>query len=175
MRRSGLHCAARVRHQHMGLLMYRRKENNMQKCHICSSPPGIREHGSLSFGKPLSQLSLVFQGSKDFNPRSATPSDVRGNRRIIISLCRSWRSSFRCFFSRMDRSVQSRPSCWVLIVRHGASLITLPALGTCLRAGYSVVKVRSDYSDQAKSFRILWNISRSWAVTLFRFLRIASA
>ena len=58
----------------------------MQKCHICSSPPGIREHGSLSFGKPLSQLSLVFQGSKDFNPRSATPSDVRGNRRIIISL-----------------------------------------------------------------------------------------
>lgn len=45
-------------------------------------------------------------------------------------------------FSRMDRSVQSRPSCWVLILRHGASLITLPALGTCLRAGYSVVKVR---------------------------------
>ena len=43
---------------------------------------------------------------------------------------------------RMDRSVQSRPSCWVLILRHGASLITLPALGTCLRAGYSVVKVR---------------------------------
>ena len=58
----------------------------MQKCHICSSPPGNWEHGSLSFGKPLAQLSLVFQGSKDFNPRSATPSDVRGNRRIIISL-----------------------------------------------------------------------------------------
>ena len=58
----------------------------MQKCHICSSPPGNREHGSLSFGKPLAQLSLVFQGSKDFNPRSATPSDVRGNKRIIISL-----------------------------------------------------------------------------------------
>lgn len=147
----------------------------MQKCHICSSPPGIREHGSLSFGKPLAQLSLVFQGSKDFNPRSATPSDMRGNRRIIISLADHGEAVCRCFFSRMDRSVQSRPSCWVLIVRHGASLITLPALGTCLRAEYSVVKVRSDQPDQAKSFRILWNISRSWAATLFRFLRMASA
>ena len=147
----------------------------MQKCHICSSPPGKWEHGSLSFGKPLAQLSLVFQGSKDFNPRSATPSDVRGNRRIIISLYRSWRSSFRCFVSRMDRSVQSPSSCWGMILRHGASLITLPALGTCLRAEYSVVKVLSDQPDQAKSFRMLWNISRSWAVTLFRFLRMASA
>ena len=36
--------------------------------------------------QPLAQLSLAFQGSKDCNPRSATPSDVRGNRRIIISL-----------------------------------------------------------------------------------------
>ena len=102
-----MHCAARVRHQHMGLLMFR-KENNIQKCHICSSPPGIREHGSLSFGKPLSQLSLVFQGSKDFNPRSATPSDVRGNRRIIISLADHGEAIRHCFFSRIDRSVQLR-------------------------------------------------------------------
>ena len=43
------------------------------------------EHGSLSLGKPLAQLSLAFQGSKDCNPRSATPSDVRGNRRIIMT------------------------------------------------------------------------------------------
>ena len=69
----------------------------MQKCHICSSPPGIREHGSLSFGKPLAQLSLVFQGSKDFNPRSATPSDVRGNRRIIISLADHGEAVFAAF------------------------------------------------------------------------------
>lgn len=133
----------------------------MQKCHICSSPPGIREHGSLSFGKPLSQLSLVFQGSKDFNPRSATPSDVRGNRRIIISRADHGEAAYLCFISRMDRSVQSRPSCWVLIVRHGASLITLPALGTCLRAGYSIFKVRSDQPDQAKSSRMLCSISLS--------------
>ena len=137
-----MHCAARVRHQHMGLLMFRRKENNMQKCHICSSPPGNWEHGSLSFGKPLAQLSLVFQGSKDFNPRSATPSDVRGNRCIIISLYRSWRSSFHCFVSRMDRSIQSHQLVKCEIVCHGASLITLPVLGTCLRAGYVVVKVK---------------------------------
>ena len=69
----------------------------MQKCHICSSPPGIREHGSLSFGKPLAQLSLVFQGSKDFNPRSATPSDVRGNKRIIISLADHGEAVFAAF------------------------------------------------------------------------------
>ena len=79
----------------------------MQKCHICSSPPGIREHGSLSFGKPLAQLSLAFQGSKDFNPGSATPSDVRGNRRIIISLTDHGEAVYYRFISRMDRSVQS--------------------------------------------------------------------
>ena len=48
-------------------------------------------------GKPLSQLSLVFQGSKDFNPRSATPSDVRGNRRIIISLADHGEAVFAAF------------------------------------------------------------------------------
>ena len=113
----------------------------MQKCHICSSPPGIREHGSLSFGKPLAQLSLVFQGSKDFNPRSATPSDVRGNRRIIISLADHGEAVDHCFFSRMDRSAQYCHLVGCDIVRHGASLITLPAKGTCLRAEYSIIKV----------------------------------
>lgn len=71
----------------------------MQKCHICSSPPGIWEHGSLSFGKPLAQLSLVFQGSKDFNPRSATLSDVQGNRRIIISLADHGEAAYITAFS----------------------------------------------------------------------------
>lgn len=113
----------------------------MQKCHICGSPPGIREHGSLSFGKPLAQLSLVFQGSKDFNPRSATPSDVRGNRRIIISLADHGEAVYHRFIIRIDRSAQSCHFVECDIVRHGASLITLPALGTCLRAEYSVVKV----------------------------------
>ena len=141
MRRSVRHCAARVRHQHMGLLMCRRKENNMQKCHICSSPPGNWEHGSLAFGKPLAQLSLAFQGSKDFNSRSATPSDVRGNRRIIISLADHGEAVYLCFFSRMDRSIQSHHLVECETVCHGASLITLPALGTCLRAEYSIVKV----------------------------------
>jgi len=137
----GPDCAARVRHQHMGAVDVQKKENNMQNAIFAARSPGIREHGSLSFGKPLAQLSLVFQGSKDFNPRSATPSDVRGNRCIIISLYRSWRSSFHCFVSRMDRSIQFHQLVKCEIVCHGASLITLPARGTCLRAEYSIIKV----------------------------------
>lgn len=43
----------------------------------------------------------------------------------------------------MNRSIQSRYLVELEIVCHGASLITLPALGTCLRAGYEVVKVAS--------------------------------
>ena len=35
--------------------------------------------------QPLAQPSLAFQRSKDCNPRSATPSDVRGKQGIIIS------------------------------------------------------------------------------------------
>lgn len=69
----------------------------MQNAIFAARSPGIREHGSLSFGKPLAQLSLVFQGSKDFNPRSATPSDVRGNRRIIISLADHGETVFTAF------------------------------------------------------------------------------
>ena len=90
----------------------------MQKCHICSSPPGNWEHGSLSFGKPLAQLSLVFQGSKDFNPRSATPSDVRGNRRIIISLTDHGEAVFAAFsvewIARHNRSTLSGVSLYVM-------------------------------------------------------------
>ncbi len=41
----------------------------------------------------------------------------------------------------MDRSVQSRHLAGYELVRHGASPITLPAPGTYLRAGDSVVKV----------------------------------
>ena len=68
------------------------------------------EHGSLSLGKPLAQLSLAFQGSKDCNPRSATPSDVRGNRRIIISLADHGDTALWLFFSGMNRSVRDRSS-----------------------------------------------------------------
>lgn len=89
-----------------GLLMFRKKRITYRNAIFAARPPGKWEHGSLSFGKPLSQLSLVFQGSKDFNPRSATPSDVRGNRRIIISHADHGEAAYLCFFSRMDRSVQ---------------------------------------------------------------------
>lgn len=68
------------------------------------------EHGSLSLGKLLAQLSLAFQGSKDCNPRSAPPSDVRGNRRIIISLADHGETALRPFFSGMDRSVRNESS-----------------------------------------------------------------
>lgn len=81
----------------MGAVDVQKKENNMQNAIFAARSPGIREHGSLSFGKPLAQLSLVFQGSKDFNPRSATPSDVRGNRRIIISLADHGETVFTAF------------------------------------------------------------------------------
>lgn len=124
-----------------GLLMFRKKRITYRNAIFAARPPGKWEHGSLSFGKPLSQLSLVFQGSKDFNPRSATPSDVRSNRRIIISLADHGEAVFTCFVSRMDRSAQSCRLVECDIVRHGASLITLPVLGTCLRVEYSIIKV----------------------------------
>ena len=91
--------------------------------------------------QPLAQLSLAFQGSKDCNPRSATPSDVRGKQGIIISHADHGDTALWLFFSGMDRSVQSRHLAGYELVRHGASPITLPAPGTYLRAGDSVVKV----------------------------------
>lgn len=54
----------------------------------------------------LAQPSLAFQGSKDCNPRSATPSDVRDNWRIIISLADHGETALWLFFSGMDRSVR---------------------------------------------------------------------
>ena len=87
----------------------------MQNAIFAARSPGIREHGSLSFGKPLAQLSLVFQGSKDFNPRSATPSDVRGNRRIIISLADHGEAVFAAFsvewIARYSRTILSGVDC----------------------------------------------------------------
>ena len=91
--------------------------------------------------QPLAQLSLAFQGSKDCNPRSGTPSDVRGKQGIIISHADHGDTALWLFFSGMDRSVQSRHLAGYELVRHGASPITLPAPGTYLRAGDSVVKV----------------------------------
>ena len=45
-------------------------------------------------GGPLARgRSLALPGSKDCNRGSATPSDVRGNRRIIVGRPRSWQSS----------------------------------------------------------------------------------
>ena len=93
--------------------------------------------------QPLAQLSLAFQGSKDCNPRSATPSDVRGKQGIIISHADHGDTALWLFFSRMDRSVQSRHLAGYELVRHGASPITLPAPGTYLRAEYSIVKVQA--------------------------------
>ena len=96
----------------------------------------------------LAQLSLAFQGSKDCNPRSATPSDVRGNRRIIITLADHGDTALRLFFSGMDRSVRDRCPA-----RPGASLASLPAPGTYLRAEYSIVKVQAVLLRQGKVVR----------------------
>ena len=93
--------------------------------------------------QPLAQLSLAFQGSKDCNPRSATPSDVRGKQGIIISHADHGETALWLFFGGMDRSVQSRHLAGYELVRHGASPITLPAPGTYLRAEYSIVKVQA--------------------------------
>ena len=43
----------------------------------------------------------------------------------------------------MDRSVQSRHLAGYELVRPGASLTSLPAPGTYLRAEYSIVKVQA--------------------------------
>ena len=52
--------------------------------------PGIRNMA----GEPLANgRSLALPGSKDCNRGSATPSDVRGNRRIIVGRPRSWQGS----------------------------------------------------------------------------------
>ena len=88
--------------------------------------------------QPLAQLSLAFQGSKDCNPRSATPSDVRGNRRIIISLADHGEAALAAF------SVEWIARCGTdRLARPGASLTSLPAPGTYLRAEYSIVKVQA--------------------------------
>ena len=52
--------------------------------------PGIRNMA----GEPLANgRSLALPGSKDCNQGSATPSDVRGNRCIIVGRPRSWQDS----------------------------------------------------------------------------------
>ena len=88
IRRSGLtHCAARVRHQHMGLLKSekrRKRSNNIYAkiyAKFAARPPWHREHGRRAAG---GSRSLALPGSKDRNRGSATPSDARGCRRIIV-------------------------------------------------------------------------------------------
>ena len=159
VRRSGLHCAARVRHQHMGLLMFRRKENNMQKCHICRSPPWQLGTRFTFVRQPLAQPSLAFQRSKDCNPRSATPSDVRGKQGIIISHADHGEAALAAF------SVE-----W--IARY--NLATLPGMSLYVMAllrsrflhrertsvlGIQLSRFLQYYCIKAKSWRMLCTIS----------------
>ena len=88
--------------------------------------------------QPLAQLSLAFQGSKDCNPRSATPSDVRGKQGIIISHADHGEAALAAF------SVEWIARCGTdRLARPCASLTSLPAPGTYLRAEYSIVKVQA--------------------------------
>ena len=89
--------------------------------------------------QPLAQPSLAFQRSKDCNPRSATPSDVRGKQGIIISHADHGDTALWLFFSGMNRSRCGTDR----LARPGASLTSLPAPGTYLRAEYSIVKVQA--------------------------------
>lgn len=81
IRRSGLlRCAARVRHQHMGLLKSEKKKEREKRSHnvnatFAARTPGI---GSMAGGPLANGRSLALPGSKDCNRGSATPSDARG-------------------------------------------------------------------------------------------------
>ena len=111
--------------------------------------------------QPLAQLSLAFQGSKDCNPRSATPSDVRGNRRIIISLADHGEAALAAF------SVE-----W--IARY--NLATLPGMSLYVMAllrsrflhrertsvlGIQLSRFLQYYCIKSKSWRMLCTISWS--------------
>ena len=105
--------------------------------------PGIRNMA----GEPLANgRSLALPGSKDCNRGSATPSDVRGNRRIIVGRPRSWQGSPPGpLGDGSNRSVQSR-------LRTSRRTLLCRSLGqerTC-RAGYEVVKVKRHSLLRAK-------------------------
>ena len=112
-------------------------------------------------GGPLARgRSLALPGSKDCNRGSATPSDARGNRCIIVVRPRSWQSSPPGLLGGRMGSLCVM-SCMVPhgvgivgYAEHDASRRTLPrrSLGqerTC-RAGYEVVKVKRHSLLRAK-------------------------
>ena len=117
----------------------------MQKCHICSSPPGTWEHGSLSLGSRLRNfhwrsrgLRIATQGRPPRLTCGATGVSLSPLQIMAKQLC-------GCFSVEwIARCGTSRPA------RPGASLTSLPAAGTCLRAGYSVVKVQAVLLCQGK-------------------------
>lgn len=59
----------------------------MQRCRSCGVPKGTQQVG-------CRQAAAHWSGrrSRDCNQDPATPSDVRGNRRIIVGCPRSWRN-----------------------------------------------------------------------------------
>ena len=94
---------------------------------ICSSPPA--HMGTRQAGQSLTTTRWLPRGLTDYNPRSATRSDVPGNRGVIIprSIVKRKKACLILFSGKMDRSAQAdtyvcpprrediRPS-----VRHGA-------------------------------------------------------
>ena len=64
-----------------------RQRHMMQRCRSCGVPKGTQQAGCW-------QAAAHWSGrrSRDCNLGPATPSDVRGNRRIIVGCPRSWRN-----------------------------------------------------------------------------------
>ena len=67
------------------------------QCRVIHRADAVNQFGAAqgnTAGGPLANgRSLALPGSKDCNQGSATPSDARGNRRIIVGRPRSWQDS----------------------------------------------------------------------------------
>lgn len=110
----------------------------MQKCHICSSPPGTWEHGSLSLGSRLRNFHWRSRGLR-IATQGRPPRLMCGANRVSLSPMQIMAiQPCGCFSVEwIARCGTSRPA------RPGASLTSLPAPGTYLRAEYSIVKVQA--------------------------------
>lgn len=117
-------------------------------CRICSSPPA--HMGTRQAGWSLTAAHWLPRGLTDYNPRSATRSDVPGNRRVIIphSMVKRKRGRFISFSGKMHRSAQAGPlppqggqQCGRL---HVLALfpVSLVWAGTYLPCWYAVVKLQ---------------------------------
>ena len=118
----------------------------MQKCHICSSPPGTWEHGSLSLGSRLRSFHWRSRGLR-IATQGRPPRLTCGANRVSLSPLQIMAKQLcGCFsvewIARCGTTCPARP---------GASLTSLPAAGTYLRAGYSVVKVKAWFIQTKQS------------------------